>query len=342
MSLSSVLVTLNNLFCAWKSNRYGINLIEMKREEELISIVVPVYNVCEYLDTCVESVINQTYCLWELILIDDESTDGSSKKCDEWSLRDKRIQVVHNQHCGPASARNVGIRIAKGDYLYFMDSDDWIEPDAMEFMLTGMHDTHADIVCCGIFFDYPIHSKKKAYVARDCVLSREEALKMIITGSLPSYLPLMLWRRDVVKEPYVDVPCYEDYATGYKWFAHARSVAMFTTAKYHYIQRNGSILHTNRKDKFLIEIYHNRHEYILQHQLMDEADSRVVTVKNFIKLAKDFARKKIDREERVAFACQVRENISRYLPVEFRQLGLKRWLRLQLLEISPSLFVRIV
>jgi hypothetical protein len=165
---------------------------------------------------------------------------------------------------------------------------------------------------------------------------------MIITGALPSYLPLLLWRRSVVQEPYVDVPCYEDYATGYKWFAHARRVAMFTTAKYHYIQRQGSILHTNRRDKFLVDIYRDRHNYILQHDLMAEDECKAVTVRNFIKLAKDFARKPLSYDERLDFILLVREQIREYLPVSFRQLGLKRWLRLQLLRVSPAFFVRIV
>ena len=311
-------------------------------EEGLISIIIPVYNVSDYLDTCVASIVRQTYSQWELILVDDDSTDDSSSKCDEWTTKDKRISVIHNHHAGPAVARNTGIERARGEYVYFMDSDDWIEADTLEYMLERMQQYDVDIVGCGVYFDYPTHSKQKAYVKKDCVLSRTEALQMIITGALPSYLPLLLWRRSVVQEPYVDVPCYEDYATGYKWFAHARRVAMFTTAKYHYIQRQGSILHTNRRDKFLVDIYRDRHNYILQHDLMAEDECKAVTVRNFIKLAKDFARKPLSYDERLDFILLVREQIREYLPVSFRQLGLKRWLRLQLLRVSPAFFVRIV
>ena len=311
-------------------------------EEGLISIIVPVYNVSDYLDTCVASVVRQTYSQWELILVDDESTDGSSAKCDKWAIKDSRISVIHHHHAGPAVARNAGIERARGEYVYFMDSDDWIEADTLKYMLERMQQYDVDIVGCGVYFDYPTHSKHKAYVKKDCVLSREEALRMIITGALPSYLPLLLWRRQVIQEPYVDVPCYEDYATGYKWFAHARKVAMFTTAKYHYIQRQGSILHTSRRDKFLIDVYRDRHNYILQHQLMAEDDCKTVTVKNFIKLAKDFARKPLSYDERLDFVLLVRDHIKEYLPVSFGQLGLKRWLRLKLLSVSPVFFIRIV
>ena len=109
-----------------------------------------------------------------------------------------------------------------------------------------------------------------------------------------------------------------------------------------YIQRPGSILHTSRRDKFLIDIYRDRHNYILQHQLMAEEDCKSVTVKNFIKLAKDFARKPLSYDERLEFILLVREKMKDYLPVSFQQLGLKRWLRLQLLRVSPATFVRIV
>lgn len=311
-------------------------------EKGLISIIIPVYNVSDYLDSCVMSVIRQTYSQWELLLVDDESTDGSSSMCDTWASKDSRITVIHHQHAGPAVTRNTGIAASKGEYLYFMDSDDWIETDTLAYMLDCMSQYSVDIVGCGVFFDYPTYTKKKAYVKKNCVLPRSEALRMIITGALPSYLPLLLWRRDVVKEPYVDVPCYEDYATGYKWFSHADKVMFSTEAKYHYIQRKGSILHTNRRDKFLIDIYRDRHNYILQHGLMAEDECRAVTVKNFLKLAKDFARKPFDFDERLDFVIRVRNYLKDYLPVGLGQLGLKRWVRLQLLKASPSCFVRIV
>lgn len=314
----------------------------MKTSQDLVSIIVPVYNVSAYLQKSVGSVVGQTCQNWELILVDDASTDGSGALCDRLAAADSRIRVLHVAHGGPALARNAALAVAEGDIVYFMDSDDWIEPDLLEVMLRAMHEQDADIVVFGVFFDYPGRTKTVAYTRSDCILSRNEALRMIITGRLPSYLPLMLWRRSVVQEPYVDVPCYEDYATGYKWFAHARRVLMLTAAKYHYVQREGSILHTARRDKFLLDIYRNRHQYIAEHQLMNERDNRANTVRNYLKLAKDFARKPIAYDERIAFVGQLRDELGRYLPVSFGQLGLKRWLRLKLLFFSVSGFVRLV
>ncbi|MBP3790095.1 MAG: glycosyltransferase [Prevotella sp.] len=308
----------------------------------MISIIVPVYNVEPYIEQCIESVLRQTYGCWELLLIDDGSTDGSANICRSYADKDKRIRFWQNSHAGPAKARNKGIEQAKGEFIYFMDSDDWIEPDTLECMLSNLQKNDADIACCGLFFDYPTRSKAVCYTKTDCVLSREEALKYIITGKLPSYLCILLLKRSVVIEPYTDVPCYEDYATGYKWFSHAQKVAMIASPKYHYIQREGSILHTKRRDEFLLDIYLERHQYIRQHQLMDEAENRANTVRNLLKLSKDYARKPIDLKERIAFVSKVRDALQQFLPVGFAPLGLKRWLRLKLLLSSAKTYVRIV
>ncbi len=308
----------------------------------MISIIVPVYNVEPYIQTCIESVLKQTYTMWELLLIDDGSNDESAAICKRFADQDPRIRLLQNSHTGPAKARNKGIEHAKGDFIYFMDSDDWIEPDTLECMLSAIHQHDADIACCGLFFDYPTRSKAVCYTKTDCVLSREEALKYIITGKLPSYLCILLLKRSVVIEPYTDVPCYEDYATGYKWFSHANKVAMIASPKYHYIQRKGSILHTERRDEFLLDIFQERHQYIQQHQLMDEAENRANTVRNLLKLSKDYARKPIDLKERIAFVSKVRDALQQFLPVSFAQLGLKRWLRLKLLLSSVKTYVRIV
>ena len=311
-------------------------------KQALISIIVPVYNVVEYLENCVRSVLNQTYATWELLLIDDESTDGSSQLCDKLAASDSRIRVIHSSHGGPGPARNAGLAAAHGEFVYFIDSDDWIEPDTLEVMLNAMYAHDVDVVGCGVFFEYPSHTKTVSYVKSDCVLSREEVLQMIITGQLPSYLWMLLLRRPVVQEPFAELPCYEDYATGYKWISHARRAAMLTTAKYHYVQRQGSILHTARKDKFLLEVLIDRHKYIKSHQLLNETDNRANTVRNMLKLAKDFSRKPVSNEEKVQFVSQIRDVLPKYLPATFRQLGLKRWLRLKLLMRSVQTFVRFV
>ena len=101
----------------------------------MISVIVPIYNVEKYLIKCIESIINQTYKDLEIILVDDGSTDSSGKICDEFATKDNRIKVIHKKNGGLSSARNIGLDICKGNYISFIDSDDYIELDMYEKMI---------------------------------------------------------------------------------------------------------------------------------------------------------------------------------------------------------------
>ena len=114
-----------------------------------LSIVVPVYNVSQYLDRCVLSLTNQEYDNCEIILVDDGSTDDSGKKCNEWEKKDGRIRVIHKINGGLADARNAGIEIATGDYIAFVDGDDAVLPEMYKKMILEIENNNAEIACCG-------------------------------------------------------------------------------------------------------------------------------------------------------------------------------------------------
>ena len=116
--------------------------------QALLSIVVPVYNVEKYLDRCVESIVNQTYTNLEIILVDDGSPDRCPWMCDEWVQKDSRIRVIHKQNGGAADSRNVGIEVAKGTYIAFVDSDDYIALNMYEIMIEAMQRNASQIACC--------------------------------------------------------------------------------------------------------------------------------------------------------------------------------------------------
>ncbi len=113
-----------------------------------LSIIVPVYNVEKYLHKCVDSILSQTLTDFECILVDDGSTDNSSVICDEYAAKDPRIVVIHKQNGGLSSARNTGLDISQGDYIGFVDSDDWIEPEMYMYMYTYANDNSCDMMCC--------------------------------------------------------------------------------------------------------------------------------------------------------------------------------------------------
>ncbi len=117
-------------------------------EKDLISVIVPVYNVEQYLDECVKSLLCQTYKNLEIILIDDGSTDASGEMCDEYAAKDGRIRVVHKENGGLSSARNAGLDICRGKYITFADSDDYVDPEYVGYMYRLLKDNNVLISCC--------------------------------------------------------------------------------------------------------------------------------------------------------------------------------------------------
>lgn len=139
-----------------------------------VSVIVPVYNAEKYLQECVESVLHQTLSDLELILVDDGSTDGSPALCDQYAAQDTRVQVIHKQNGGVSTARNAGLDAATGDYIAFVDSDDWIDADMYEKMLAKAEEYACDVVMCDCVKEYPDHSAEYSHAIRSGYYSREQ------------------------------------------------------------------------------------------------------------------------------------------------------------------------
>ena len=120
-------------------------------EEKKVSVIIPVYNVKEYVEKCVETVIKQTYSNLEIILVDDGATDGSGEICDKLACKDQRIEVIHKKNGGLSDARNAGLKVVTGEYYLFVDSDDWISVNMVKRLVDCAEKEDADIVCCGFF-----------------------------------------------------------------------------------------------------------------------------------------------------------------------------------------------
>lgn len=130
--------------------------------EELISVIIPCYNVEKYIDRCIESVVNQTYRNLEIILVDDGSTDGTGKICDRYLQTDKRVKVIHKENRGLSSARNAGLDICQGNYIFFVDSDDWITIDAVQYLYDLRKKYKAD-------FSMAAYIRTQTYGKKDCL-----------------------------------------------------------------------------------------------------------------------------------------------------------------------------
>ena len=143
---------------------------------ELVSIVVPVYRVEEYLDECINSIINQTYNYIEIILVDDGSPDKCPEICDNYAKNDKRIKVIHKENGGLSDARNFGIPHATGEYIAFLDSDDYVEPNTYKTMYEKAVQENSDYVECDFIWEYP---DKSNIDTRDYYFGKREMLEKV-------------------------------------------------------------------------------------------------------------------------------------------------------------------
>lgn len=216
--------------------------METKDKQPLISIIVPVYNVKNYLEKCLQSVCGQTYRNLEIILIDDGSSDGSGELCDLFARRDGRIKVVHQANAGQSVARNRGLDMAQGEYLGFVDSDDWIEPDMYEFLYRLLRENEADISICSHYIETATKTRVKHASGRFSCFSCEEAVRTLVKDKrIRNYMWDKLYKRQLFDGVYFpENRVFEDIAISYRIFYRTRKVVMQDSPKYHYLKREGS------------------------------------------------------------------------------------------------------
>ncbi len=213
-------------------------------EEPLISVIVPVYNVKDYLEECLQSILKQTYRNLEIILIDDGSTDGSLQICEEFAAKDKRIKLIRSAHEGVSAARNAGLENATGDYISFVDSDDFIDPDMYEYLFRVLKENDADISVCTYINEGGNRKVIPAlYTGELHLFDRTEMLYALLEDNLVrSYLWARLYKRNLFDGVRFPVGLYyEDVATIFKVYYKAGKTVFSCVPKYHYRTRETSI-----------------------------------------------------------------------------------------------------
>lgn len=218
------------------------------KKHELISIIVPVYNVENYLHRCLNSIISQTYKNLEIILIDDGSTDNSGVICDQYALKDNRIKVIHQQNKGQSFARNFAISISKGEYLSFIDSDDVIESDMIEHLKDLIDKYNVLMSVCNIS---TINEKNEIYPQQtknskiEIYSSREALEKCFTDGSFNNFLCNKLFNKILFNQIEQPNGLFEDMSIMYKIISKANKIARSFDTKYFYVIRENSL--TNLK-----------------------------------------------------------------------------------------------
>lgn len=310
-------------------------------EHPLISVIVPVYNVERYLDQCMNSIVGQSYTNLEIIAVDDGSTDSSGRKCDAWAERDPRIRVIHQANKGLAGARNTGLDAAQGDYIGFVDSDDYTLPDMFSTMMRNMRESGADLSIISYERENPDGTTySNALPGRKLVMSSEDAFKYV---NMHGYFYVVAWDKLAKRELFdglrypLDAQYAEDSPVTYQLLDRAERIVYDSTPLYRYRMTEGSQSH-GITDKFaqstgdMLELVRRKYPQDEPYAAYGHLESIVGTY-NRIVLAKK-------RGEWADFERFARTRLRELLPlVESAGLMSKsQSLQWRLLTISPTMY----
>ncbi len=242
---------------------------------DLISVIVPVYNVEKYLRRCVDSILAQTYTNLEIILVDDGSPDNCGKICDEYAKKDSRIKVIHQKNGGLSAARNAGLDIATGDYIGFVDSDDYISPEMYEKLLNILKESNSDLSVCGM--DY--YDENNNRIDQECPLTDRTFSNLEIFGELQKELYWFyvnacpkLYQSLIFEDIRFPVgKLYEDNHIVHYIFQKCNSIVTTSNKWYYFTLRNGSITHSGFSIKSLddIDAFIDRIEFYKKNEMKE-------------------------------------------------------------------------
>lgn len=238
---------------------------DLKEKNPLVSVLLPVYNTENYLKKCIESVLNQNYENIELIIIDDGSTDNSGKICDFYEIKDKRVRVLHKSNEGKSAALNIAIGMANGEYITFIDSDDWVDKNIYSELINALIKYDADIVNCGFYHEY----KNKSNEFKSSSLKIYDGNTLIENCYKDGYVNYAIWSKLYKKEIFNSIlfPSNCQYEDAYIYFLVLEKIKkciVLPKALYHYRQRKGSITYNyfNEKQLELINVHKKNKKYI--------------------------------------------------------------------------------
>ena len=236
----------------------------------IISIIVPVYNVEKYVAKCIESIIKQDMEEIELLMIDDGSTDNSGKICDEWAAKDSRIKVMHIENRGVSSARNLGLELAQGEYIGFVDSDDYIHKSMYRVLYNTLIEEHADMVVCDFAKVYegektPVNEQEHIDIYK---FTNMEALMQLHKESFKWNIVVnKLYKRELFKEVrFTEGIIFEDMDIMHKIIYQCEKILYINQTYYYYYQRSGSILRSEYTLKKIdkVKVLEDRMRFAMQ------------------------------------------------------------------------------
>ena len=308
------------------------NLIGVSQMEK-ITVIIPVYNTEQFLEKCIRSVVNQTYQNLEIILVDDGSTDDSYLICQKWAEADDRIKLIHKENGGQSSARNMALDIATGDYIAFVDSDDWIEPDMYEVMLQAILDTGKDAAVCNIGREILDGEAMHLNLIRDYVGS--QLWRFLFSANLWNTIRMPLGR-------------YAEDAAVLHEVLYQRDLALVYHGYYHYCSENPDNTSNAQRNKLKNVVdraiaFMRRYHWMLEHDIDRESCGIMLDkVAYFIIATMGRYLEKRDerfREDVSVMLSFVKEYYLDILKNKYSSVAKKG--AISLIHISPKLYYRI-
>ena len=245
-----------------------------------VSIIIPVYNAQEYLRRCVESVLGQEYTDFELILVDDGSQDSSGAICEEYAQRDPRVRVIHKENEGVSAARNLAMENARGRWLQFADSDDWVTPDATKLMVRLAEEEGCDLVISDFYRVAGERVSQKGDIEEDGALTREQFAAHMMENPADFYYGVLwnkLYRRELIRKHRLrmnpDISWCEDFMFNLEYIRYAERFCALRAPVYYYVKRKGSLVSqgnslakTIQMKLTVFEYYHSFYKEVLDEE----------------------------------------------------------------------------
>ena len=267
--------------------------------QPMVSIIVPIYNAEQYLRRCVDSILNQEYTDYELLLVNDGSTDASGDICEEYGDQDPRVIVIQKENTGVSDSRNRALDRARGKYLQFLDSDDWITPDATRLFVRAAEEYGCDMVISDFYRVVGERLSPKGDIEEEGVLTREEFAAHMMENPADFYYGVLwnkLYRRDIVEEHKLrmdtDISWCEDFMFNLEYIRYAKVFYALHAPIYYYVKRKGSlasqginISKTVKMKLNVFEYYNNFYKHVLEEE--DYEKNRLQVYRFFIDAAGD-------------------------------------------------------
>lgn len=315
----------------------------MDKEQPLISVIVPVYNVEKYLKKCVDSITSQTYKNLEILLVDDGSTDSSGQICNEFEKNDARIKVIHKKNGGLSDARNAGLDRAKGQYYAFIDSDDYIQDNTIEIMLNAIKKNKSEIAVCNMIRFLEEGETVQFYCPTDheVLYQGNQRYK---TLNQPSVCNKLFEAKLFEGIRFPKGKYYEDTFVYHEVLYRANSIVLTGTDSYWYLSREDSILgqpqYTERYFDFIEAVY-KRADFLLKHDVQPYAKEACLSLYAAIANAESNIEENTKTIEKFLIARKQYTLAYNELMKMKNQIGIKQKLRLMLLKYFPKLHVKI-